>query len=83
MATETTSDKIIDQMVEIARNMKTGNQVEGLWKCFNIMVSFIKGQANLIKAMDGKVKVLERDLNALRESVEYLRKTRPPVGPVN
>lgn len=86
----TTSDKILDKMVEVCRDVKAGNQVQGLWKVFNIMVAFIKGQANLIQAMDVKLKQQERklerlgsDVNALRESVEYLRKTRQSIGPVN
>lgn len=67
MPVETTSDKIIDQMLKISKEMTSGNQVQGLWRCFNIMVSFIKGQANLVKEMDAKIKQLDRRVLELEQ----------------
>lgn len=72
----TTSDKILDKMVEVCRDVKAGNQVQGLWKVFNIMVAFIKGQANLIQAMDVKLKQQERKLDRLQNDVDELRRER-------
>lgn len=70
---QTASDKILDKMVEVCRDVKSGNQIQGLWKVFNIMVEFIKGQANLIVAMDVKIKQQERKLERLQSDVEVLK----------
>jgi len=72
----TASDKILDKMVEVCRDVKSGNQIQGLWKVFNIMVEFIKGQANLIVAMDVKIKQQERKLERLQSDVDQLRKDK-------
>ena len=73
MPTETTNDRVIDEIVRICRDVRGGNQIQGLWKVFNIMVQFIKTQANLIKEIDGKVRLMEIEMNRLKEDVRKLK----------
>lgn len=89
MEPETATDKVLDKIVEVCRDVKSGNQIQGLWKVFNLMTAFIKGQANLISAMDRELKGQRQELERLKADVDRLkhndgtpRITKIPVGPV-
>lgn len=83
MADETATDKVLDKMVEICRDMKAGNQIQGLWKVFNIMVAFIKGQANLIRAMDVEIKRQGQQLARLQKEIDGLKSKPTKIPAVN
>ncbi len=69
---ETATDHVVDEIIKICLDVKTGNQVQALWKVFNLMAEFIKIQANLITAMDGAVKLQQKELAALKEKVREM-----------
>lgn len=80
----TASDRVIDEMVKICRDVKEPTwpaQVKALWKVFNIMAGFIKGQANLIAVMDGKIKQQQIELDRLKKTVaSILPEKKTPVN---
>ncbi len=66
---DTATDRTLDEIVKICRDVKSGNQIHALWKVFNIMTGFIKTQANLINEMDKRIKKQETELNRLKDTV--------------
>jgi hypothetical protein len=73
---ETTTDRIVEEIVKICRDVKDKTwqgQIKALWKVFNIMTAFIKGQANLIAAMDSKIKRQDQEIAAIRKELGNMK----------
>jgi hypothetical protein len=69
---ETPNDRIVDEIVKVCRDLKDNTwqgQIKALWKVFNMMAGFIKGQANLIAGMDAKIKQQQTELDRLKSTV--------------
>ena len=83
---ETASDKIVDKIVEICRDVKDKSwqgQLKALWKVFNIMTAFIKGQANLLSQMDAEIKRQGREITALKKELAQIKlPAKEPVKPL-